>query len=526
MLKIIFTGVLLLFTEELFCQSSKITVLQNERSAGKNNINQEIINAKEYVFPERIFEYYIDPSSGLLTVLLRGLSMNGKWLNNRGNIVMYDLINKNVKWSKPIFFQTSSIQQLNNTIIQSSGNKSYCLDINSGENLWQVRNDIYFADPVCNIGLGYEYKTARGYTNILQGINLKTGQFLWQKELNRDYGWNDVFYLNDSTVIVVAGGLHSINLKNGIGWDYNTITGVEDYRAAMAANAAGVALGVLTGTFFISTGYNLVRDVVSNVIVDSADLYFASREKISRINKSDGKVLWSCPIFNSMASKSKIFATDSLIYMINYGFAYMGFMQVNLGTPFFAAYNKEDGAQRFFSAIITDKKPIMDFLIKDDSLVLIFKDQISVYALEDGAMLQTATFDEKKHGDLNSLIGNKAYYQAKDSSFTSLPIYFDNEINVLTSTGNVLAIDKELNIKEQLNFDDLFISYLELKNLMFLARAKKTVVIKNNDVIAEFEASANSFLLGEKLFDIEKNTLLEIDISGIIGDGVLRTDLD
>jgi len=44
---------------------------------------------------------------------------------------------------------------------------------------------------------------------------LKNGNVIWQRDLNREYGWNDVFYTNDSTMIVVAAGLHAINIKTG-----------------------------------------------------------------------------------------------------------------------------------------------------------------------------------------------------------------------------------------------------------------------------------------------------------------------
>ena len=72
------------------------------------------------------------------------------------------------------------------------------------------------------------------------GINIKVladTQTLWReltllreilpgkKILNGGCGWNDILYLNDSIVLIVAAGLHAINIKNGTGWDYIAITG-------------------------------------------------------------------------------------------------------------------------------------------------------------------------------------------------------------------------------------------------------------------------------------------------------------
>jgi hypothetical protein len=70
----------------------------------------------------------------------------------------------------------------------------------------------------------------------LEGINLKTGEVLGKRELSREYAWNNVS-LNDTTLLAVAAGLHTIHLKNGSGWDYSAVTGDKDYSVTNTANA-------------------------------------------------------------------------------------------------------------------------------------------------------------------------------------------------------------------------------------------------------------------------------------------------
>jgi outer membrane protein assembly factor BamB len=88
-------------------------------------------------------------------------------------------------------------------------NESYCLDTNKGNELWEVKNNIYFVDPTVNIGVGSKFKSSTGYSNELEGIDLKNGNVVWRRNLNRDYGWNDVFYTNDSNMILFNAGLHA-----------------------------------------------------------------------------------------------------------------------------------------------------------------------------------------------------------------------------------------------------------------------------------------------------------------------------
>ncbi|MDP4107461.1 MAG: PQQ-binding-like beta-propeller repeat protein, partial [Bacillota bacterium] len=282
-------------------QKNQPQVLSNKIILGKSLIDSSDIKGIEYSFPERIHEMFLDTTTGLLTVQLRGLSKNGKWLNNNGNILQYDLKNQKLLWSKKINYQSSSLQQFSKTMIFTVANKSYCLDIYSGNEQWEVKNNIYYVNPFDNIGIGYR---ATGYSNELEGIDLKKGNIIWKRELSRDYGWNNVFCTNDSTIIVVAAGLHAINVKNGKGWDYNTITGKKDYSETAAANAVGIAAGLLTGTFFMSTGHNLVRDLVSNTLVDSSFIYFASKEQLAKIDKQSGNIIWKYSFPNDLASKS------------------------------------------------------------------------------------------------------------------------------------------------------------------------------------------------------------------------------
>jgi len=48
----------------------------------------------------------------------------------------------------------------------------------------------------------------------------------------------------------------------------------------------------------------------------------------------------------NIASKSTIFMDDSLIYMVNKGFAFVGNRQINYGTPFIASFEKQTGKQK------------------------------------------------------------------------------------------------------------------------------------------------------------------------------------
>lgn len=491
-----------------------LSILSSQRAIGKNNLTGKEIIAKEFIFPERIHETYVDTLNGCITVQLRGLTKNGKYLKNTGNVVLYDLNAGKAKWSKSIAFQQSEIEQHRNLIIQTIANKSYCLNHENGENLWEVKNSMYYVDRLQKIGIGYKFSSFSGPTNTLEGIDLRNGNRIWQRELSREYAWNDIFHLNDSILVVVASGLHGINLKNGSGWDYNAVTGDKDYTSMAMKNVAGAALGILTGTYVVSTGHDLVRDIVSNVLVDSTNIYFASKESIACLNHK-GRVEWSIPLPKDIVSKSSIYKVDDIIYMINKGYAFMGFRQIDYGTPFIAAFDTQTRKQIYFSTINGEKDQINGVLTNGDTLSIVLQDRVSKYSRKDGTLIIEKYFDKDTYGELKYFVGPQVHIRT-DSTYTCLTLSDITKHYVYTKNDKILVLDDKLEIVNQIDYDQLYIGYLRTEDYKFLAKDEKTIVIDNdNKSIANLDLSNQTIKIGSKLYDIQDKSFVEIDLNDI-----------
>lgn len=501
-----------------FSQSAEIKVFSNEKPLGKDLISEQEIIGQEYIFPDRIYRTYLDTTNSYLTVQLRGLSRNGKYLNNKGNILLYDLKKNNLKWTKKIAYQTSSLQQYSNMMIQTVGNKSYCMDIENGEELWELKNDIYYVDPLNDIGIGYKYKGSTGYSNTLEGIDLNNGSVIWNKKLNREYGWNKIFHLNDSILLIVAGGLHTVNIKDGSGWDYSTITGEKDYSGTAATNALGVASGLLTGNFFLSIGHNLVRDIVSNVQMDSSSLYFASKEKLSSVNIEDGSANWTNPFREGFASKSLLLMNDSALLVINKGYAFMGYRQLDYGRPFIASYDIQTGEQHYLSVIMVENDPILGVQILNDKLFLLFKNRLAKLSIKNGGVLLEKEITSTENGSLKYYVGNQAYIARDDDTYKSLITSDSSKLFVFTESGNTLVIDDQLKIVDTVELEDIFVNYINTGSHRFIAKENSSWILNSaGERIAELEASSEAFLIGYKLYDRYDDRFKVIDLKEIIG---------
>jgi outer membrane protein assembly factor BamB len=502
----------LLISAAAYSQKKGLQVLSKEIILGKNLVDDSDIKGVEFIFPERIHEVFLDTATHFLTVQLRRIK-NDKWLNNPGNVLQYDMKNGQLLWNKKIKYQTSNLQQFSKTMIYTVNDNSYRLDINTGKILWQASNITSFLDPVNNIGIGY---SSIGYANLLEGIDLKDGSTIWNRKLSREYGWNDMFYLNDSTIIVVAAGLHTINVNNGKGWDYNTATGKKDYTKMIATNAAGIVTGLLTGTFVTATGYDLIRNLVSNTLVDSSFIYFASKEQIVKIDRQSGNIVWKHPFPNDIVSQSSLFMDDNVIYMINKGLAVMNYRQLNYGEPFIAAFDSETGQQKYFSSIADKKEPILSFQLFNDEIYLVFKNKIAKYDKETGNRIVEKIVSKDDFGELKYFVGNQVFITNQNDKLLSLSQMDSTKVFVYTHHKKIISMDEQLNETDIIESDNINNCYLRTKDYTFIAKGEKTLIINNEgEKIAEIEASPNAFMIENVLYDTQNKRFVAIDLKEI-----------
>lgn len=507
---------LLLVFQQSFSQAT-IDVPYDNKIIGQNLVFQNEIMANEYLFPKRIHRIYIDTISGCATLQLRKLSKNGKTLDLKGLIVLFDLNSKTVKWTKKIDYSLSSIEQYNSILIFNKGNKTSRLNLEDGSLMWSIKSTFYYVNPKKNIGIGYKYMGIAGHLHTLEGIDMETGQTIWEKELNREYGWNKIIKLNESDILVVSGGLHRINIENGTGWSYETITGKKDYTETVAKNVGGIALGVLTGTAVISTGSNVVKDIVSNVVIDSSKMYMASKERLVSLNKNDGTLNWSFSLPEESTSKSTLILRDNTLILINKGYAYRNNKRINFGEPFILKINKDSGQNFYLTNLDEKKNPVLDHKAIKDHLLLLYENQLTNFSLKSGKTETTKPFNTESFGDFKFFIGKYLYNKNDDTYLSYIPLADSLNNFVQTNKDVTLKIDRNFNVLDEFNADNFYTLHSTKKNHKFLNQDKQTVILDStNHQIAELNISNNFNIVKNKLYHVEKNSLIEIDLSQIL----------
>lgn len=516
-IKIALIGLLIFLSTFVFGQNRGEQLPLKEKVYGKNLIAKGEIIGTEYFFESRINHIYVDTISNNITIQLRELSKNGNRLKDKGFVILYDINNNEVQWSNRISFLTNYIQQFNSLILRSTASQSINLDPLYGYDNWRIMNNFHLADFKANIGIGYKLSGSTSQSNKLRGIDLTNGEQVWKRKIDRSYGWNDYFYINDSTIIIASSGLHAINTKTGLGWDYNTETGTKDYTGTITTNAVGAVLGVLTGTFVIASGASIVHDVASNSLIDSSYLYFSSQEKLAKVNKFTGDILWTQAFNTGMASKSSLFMDDNSIFMINYGYAFMNNSSIDFGEPFISAYHKETGRQKFLTLLGNSTEAILDYEILNDKIYLIYKNQIAIYSLSSGKLISEQQFPIEEYGDLKFFVGEQVYVKDTSGKLFNLIQSNPNNLFVYTELGKIIFIDPNLNITNNIESEEINILSFRYKDYYFIKENKSTWLVDDiGNKIAELYISSHAFLIDETLYDWQKRRLIKIDLTRVL----------
>ena len=498
----------LLLTLSLSARSSKIQVGCYDFLMGYCLESKDALRGNKYVFSDMVEDVFVYVDEGLVTAMIRKFDPVSRQAMSNGRIIQYDLINSKTVWSKRIGV-SDKIDLCGNSIVLTRNNSSRILDAYNGTVRTRFDNNFYHFDEAHNIGLGY---SSYGF-NELEGIDMNTSQVLWKRKVNRDFGWNDSFYANDATLIVVAGGIHAINIKNGNGWSYETKTGKKDYTGTIAANLVGLALGLLTGTYVVSYGHSVVHDLVSNLWTDSTNFYLASTEQIAKIDNLSGRVFWKNQFGTNEVGASYVFKNKDVVCVINRGFGFMNGRYIRFGKPFIAAYNDVTGAEIYKKQILTGDEAVTDFYIRDNNLFLLLGNRMMKFAFETGTKLAENYFPEMDYGELTGFAGDQIAVVAGNGKIASLKSVDSTSICITLNRNRLLAIDTELQVVKTPLKVELCTYFYETPDFKFYMKNGKAQVANNDGrIIAELNASNRAFMIGTTLYDIQDNALIVADL--------------
>ena len=490
----------------------KLKVPVTDIYIGRNFITNTDIRAKRYDFAESIYKWGVDDSTKMMTLQFRGKLNAGSDLKDSGNIALVDLLSGEMLWKQEIDFQNSTFEQYDTVLIKMDGNVSSRLNLATGEKDWTSNYSFCYINPHLQIGAGYTSSKAGNGISKIEGIDLKTGNPLWKRKINKNYTLNEFIPLNDSVIIFSANGLHLAQLKNGRGWDYDAQTGKKDYSESVAVNMINLTFSVLFGNDFeVTTGHNLISGVLSNTLVDSTGIYLADNGTIVKLDRH-GNEIWQNNLPKKMVSTSSLISKDSVIVMVNDGSAMLNSELTKYGNPFIAVFDKNTGEKIFLKKVGYKNDQILSYDIQKDTMFLLTKNRILKYSLKDGSEIWERYFKTDSLGGLSTFGGKNLFIQM-DSAAISPVCTAPNSVSVFNDRNELLVFDNYLKTTAVIPNDQIYICYLKNKKYSFIDDGISTIVTDDsNQPVATLDVSGNSVLIGSKLFEVEGKSLIVTDI--------------
>ena len=514
--KTIFTTLLLL---HVILVTGQTIITNTHVNIGTDLISGQSITGTTYEFGDRIYNYYLDTTSRTLTLQLRGLSKNGKYLNNKGVLTSFDLKSKNISWTRDLYYGNTSIEQYEEVLLMSVGYGSTTrVELTSGFDLWNSKVVVFATFPGLNVAFGYKYNSfTQKLSNKLSCIDLTSGEVRWERKIDNDYGLNQFLNLNDTAVLVSASGLHHLNLETGEGWDYDVVTGVKDYSKTVGLNVAGAVLGLLTGSFVYTTGHDLVSNLVSNIERDSLHIYFASKEYLACLSY-DGNVKWRTKLPKE-TSHSSLLIDSTKVYLINRGEAEYNGKKCNYGEPYIAIFDKKTGQQVALSLFDLKKNPILSYITGNDSIDLVLKDRTIRYALINSDF-QTVFYDVGQTGEFQYDVSKFFTYIKTDSIIQSLHVFDPQALYLMNNKGYVIKLNRKLELERTIDLSELYVCK-GMQGFYTFLHHDNTIFVLNNagKVVAELNIGKEIFIYQDKLYAVEANVLTEIPLN-VLSNGI------
>lgn len=499
-MKSIISFFLVSYSTIAICQNLSEVAVNKNVVVGKVLATNSALTATQFVFNERIHDFHVDKKNSTFNVQLRG-KRKDEYLVSKGNILQYDFQHSSSLWIKEIFYGPYlDIIYFDTDVFLFNGVKSNLLNNNTGEVQYAIKKIVNLINYKLGIAIAYR-NGSNTYKNTLYGINVENGEELWEREINKDYNWNSYEYLNDTTLLIASSGLHTLNLKTGEGWSYQTETGRNDFIGKPGTSVAGRYFNTLEGVFFNSSKF-VVGEVASNVVKDQNAYYLASINELAKIDKYSGKTIWTIPYSRKSASKSNIYLYDNLLLVVNMGHASLVGKSSEYGNTYIGAFDTHSGAQVYINFINSTDKVILGSTFINKELILLFEDSIAKYNPSNGQLLATSSVN---------IASNKVYANnfADNNIFTLMDANKYVQLNTIDTLDfcirtheKVIIYANDLSVKQTLPFTDLAVKFYDNKYYKLLCNNTQIMVTDTlGQVLANFDLPFKTDLINNQIYN-------------------------
>ncbi|MFO7760769.1 MAG: PQQ-binding-like beta-propeller repeat protein [Thermodesulfobacteriota bacterium] len=423
--------------------------------------------------------------------------------NNLHNkpVFLFQLDTGKIAWSLQSStpnFSARSAANIPKRIILGDGRNTFAIDSENGKVIWQ-RPGGYILLPFSK-NLAYSIQKSGGDRQIA-AFDMQSGRTVWTRN-NFDWGWwgHKVRLYEDKTLLFYGDGLHSFNLENGEGWDYEVDT------AAVGGVGKVVALEILSavsgGSVVNTAGTDRYENLTSNALIIGDEVYYAGNRILVCVDLKTGREIWKVKL-PEIAAHSGLFKEDGHILMIAFGWCHKNKKITDYSKPYIARFDKENGSRLLYREVGL-KSRVNDFSITEDGYYLVSAGRVILVDKKDPHTITTPAQPGENDPALSSkalkLVKNPQDYFVRKKGdgqrFTDIAALntADSDLWVKTDAGFV-HYNKHLEVQNQFPYSLLHYRLLELDSALLLRGFRQKG--NNNNHIKVIAPAGEGRLLGE-----------------------------
>jgi outer membrane protein assembly factor BamB len=415
------------------------------------------ISATQYKFPFVVRNIVVDATD--MKALVRIKKPKDKPTKVPSILVYYDLIDNKVLWTKRSYAWNP--QFLDNKIIMSGGGKILAANKRTGDMVWERTGAYRYINQEKNIAI----------TGLLTAINLDTGADIWHRDIESQFGWDEI-KIDDESLIASIDGLHTFDFRDGTGWDIDMSTGKKDELGAAAKN---IGVGVLSGLSMAMGGgpvtgtikANEFSGMVSNIFTCDGHIFFAAKDNLVCVEKETGKEIWRTNLPQKKTAKSVLLEDGESVVLANKSYCLKNGEFFRYGTPYIAKFDKTTGEQ-IFSEDLDTKLYIQDVQLTERGYYVITENELLQFGTDGklNAKLDLSENNAQYGNNIRLLINNDSFiknFVKKDQIFIPLENYLANpSIPALETEDGLLILDSDLDVLQWIPKNEIF--YIVVQN--------------------------------------------------------------
>jgi hypothetical protein len=370
------------------------TIVKNDNNIEVRNkehslSNAEIINEAEYTLPQSMKIQEIDYEDSLKAIFIKYSDINeleGKEIR----FLLFDINENKILWTAKSNMSFSLMRNNDLLLRDPIGDKLY--DAPSGHFIRKL-------EP--NLVLWNDGSTLLLSRDTFALIDIYGGQRIWERPGHEWVGYRQQYLFGD-WCYVIAEGLHALELKKGIKWEYLTSTSFTNVGKELAKQVALSCLFAMAGGYNTST-YNpdITMNMNSDPLVADNAVYFAARDKIVCLDKLTGKLIWENKIDPELESMTLYNISDKEIALVGNGIKIINFRWGKSDPPTVRIIRKEDGKMTGLFRM-DHETTVQSFFATNENILLLTPNQLLIFNKD--LKLLGITESKQKYGNFANIL--------------------------------------------------------------------------------------------------------------------------